>query len=297
MTVMEFEGRTEREAVARAASELGSESFDVEVLEKAGGLFGRGRVKIRVRPLTAIPDPMKPAQQGKQGRSRPQRQRSRSSERQPKSHPERQAQFEPQPQDPESEFERQPRHLHSEPDASAEASVNITPQVPVDPPPAEVVEAVSSFLSGMTERMGIPGTAAYKEMEGSKALFEITSDSSSLLIGKKGKNLDALQLLANTYLNRVAGDDTPWRVVLDSEGYRARREDSLTRMAQRTADLAVKTGSSRLLEPMNPFERRLVHKAVNDRADVVTKSEGEGLYKRVRIIARGSTNRRPRARR
>ena len=71
MTVMEFEGKTEREAVARAASELGSESFDVEVLEKAGGLFGRGRVKIRVRQLAVIPDPMKPAQQEKAERRKP----------------------------------------------------------------------------------------------------------------------------------------------------------------------------------------------------------------------------------
>ena len=254
MTVMEFEGRSEREAVARAAAELGSESFDVEVLEKAGGLFGRGRVKIRVRPLTAIPDPMNP---------------ERSQRRNPRT---------------------------AAPRASGNPG-NPVSEIPADPPPKEVVDAVSSFVAGMTERMGIPGSAAYREMDGSKALFEITSDSSNLLIGKKGKNLDALQLLANTYMNKVAGDDSPWRVVLDSEGYRARREDSLIRMARRTADLAVKTGSSRLLEPMNPFERRLVHTAVNERDDVVTKSEGEGLYKRVRIIAKDGANRRPRSRR
>lgn len=257
MTVMEFEGRSEREAVARAAAELGSESFDVEVLEKAGGLFGRGRVKIRVRPLTAIPDPMNPERSGR----------------------------------------RKPRTAVPRESGNPGKPENPVPEIPADPPPKEVVDAVSSFVAGMTERMGIPGSAAYREMDGSKALFEITSDSSNLLIGKKGKNLDALQLLANTYMNKVAGDDSPWRVVLDSEGYRARREDSLIRMARRTADLAVKTGSSRLLEPMNPFERRLVHTAVNERDDVVTKSEGEGLYKRVRIIAKDGANRRPRSRR
>lgn len=266
MTVMEFEGRSEREAVARAAAELGSESFDVEVLEKAGGLFGRGRVKIRVRPLTAIPDPMNP---------------ERSQRRKPRTAAPRES---GNPGDSgESGNPRNPENPVSE--------------IPADPPPKEVVDAVSSFVAGMTERMGIPGSAAYREMDGSKALFEITSDSSNVLIGKKGKNLDALQLLANTYMNKVAGDDSPWRVVLDSEGYRARREDSLIRMARRTADLAVKTGSSRLLEPMNPFERRLVHTAVNERDDVVTKSEGEGLYKRVRIIAKDGANRRPRSRR
>ena len=266
MTVMEFEGRTEREAVARAAAELGSESFDVEVLEKSGGLFGRGRVKIRVRPLTAIPDPMNP---------------ERSEHRKPRPAAPRESRKAGDPRD----------------SGNPGTPGNPVPEIPADPPPKEVVDAVSSFVAGMTERMGIPGSAAYREMDGSKALFEITSDSSNLLIGKKGKNLDALQLLANTYMNKVAGDDAPWRVVLDSEGYRARREDSLIRMARRTADLAVKTGSSRLLEPMNPFERRLVHTAVNERDDVVSKSEGEGLYKRVRIIAKGSMNRRPRSRR
>ncbi|MCK5735267.1 MAG: hypothetical protein KAH21_02270, partial [Spirochaetaceae bacterium] len=76
--------------------------------------------------------------------------------------------------------------------------------------------------------------------------------------------------------------------VLDTEGYRARREESLVRMAHRMADEAVRSHSSRLLEPMNPFERRLIHTAINDRDDVLTKSEGDGLYKRVRVMAKAN---------
>ena len=253
MTVMEFEGRTEREAVARAAAELGSESFDVEVLEKGGGLFGRGKVKIRVRPLTTVPDPMKNG----------------------------------------SRFytEEKIRPLPASTPERDEA------EIPAEPPSTDVVEAVSSFVEGITERMDLPASVTYKEMDGTKAVFEITSESSNILIGKKGKNLDALQLLANVYLIKVAGDHAPLRVVLDTEGYRERREESLIRIAHRTADEAVRTRSNRLLEPMNPFERRLIHTAINDRDDVLTKSEGEGLYKRVRIIAKGRSQRRSRDRR
>jgi spoIIIJ-associated protein len=162
------------------------------------------------------------------------------------------------------------------------------PEAPVDPPSDDVLKKISAFVEGMIEGMGYSGTVASKNQDGAKLIFEISSDSSNILIGKKGKNLDALQLLANVYLNRVAGDEAPWRVVLDTEGYRARREESLVRMAHRLADEAARTRSSRLLEPMNPFERRLIHTAINDRDDVVTKSEGDGLYKRVRIMAKGA---------
>ncbi len=262
MTTMEFEGRTEREAVAKAAAELGSESFDVEILEKAGGIFGRGKVRIRVRALTSIPDPMAGTSSDNHGG------------RKKNSKPER-----------------------KEPVERATIPVKRELEEPVDPPSAEITAKVVAFIEGMIERMGFPGKAALSGQEGAKLIFELTSDSSSILIGKKGKNLDALQLLANVYLNRVVGEEAPWRVVLDTEGYRARREESLIRMAHRVADEAVRTRSSRLLEPMNPFERRLIHTAINERDDVVTKSEGDGLYKRVRVIAKGASRNRGRGRR
>lgn len=268
MTTMEFEGRTEREAVAKAAAELGSESFDVEILEKGGGLFGRSKVRIRVRALTSIPDPMasgdssvvKKKNNNRKNNNRPTQPRSNT----------------PEPAIP-------PRRPE--------------PEEPVDPPSDEVIAKIAEFVEGMIERMGFPGKASLKDQEGAKLIFELASESSSILIGKKGKNLDALQLLSNVYLNRVAGDEAPWRVVLDTEGYRARREESLIKMAHRVADEAARTRSSRLLEPMNPFERRLVHTAINERDDVVTKSEGDGLYKRVRVIAKGASRNRPRSRR
>ena len=78
------------------------------------------------------------------------------------------------------------------------------------------------------------------------------------------------------------------RIVIDAEGYRGRREEALQRLARKTAEQVRRSRGSRLLEPMNPFERRLIHTAVNNMMDVDTKSEGEGLYKQVRIMYRAN---------
>jgi spoIIIJ-associated protein len=77
------------------------------------------------------------------------------------------------------------------------------------------------------------------------------------------------------------------RVILDSENYRIRREESLVRLAYTVADRVRENRDSILLEPMNPFDRRLIHTTLNDIADVETKSEGEGLYTQVRVYYRG----------
>ena len=105
------------------------------------------------------------------------------------------------------------------------------------------------------------------------------------MIGRKGKTLDALQLLANVYAGRLDNPDT--KIVLDTENYRIRREESLVRLAYTTADRVRTSRSSVLLEPMNPFERRLIHTTLNDIGDIETKSEGEGLYKQVRVLYKG----------
>jgi spoIIIJ-associated protein len=105
------------------------------------------------------------------------------------------------------------------------------------------------------------------------------------LIGKKGKNLDALQLLLNIYAGRLGMDEM--RVILDTENYRIRREESLVRLAYNVAEKVRESKGSILLEPMNPFDRWLIHTTLNDINDVETKSEGEGLYKQVRVYYRG----------
>ncbi len=150
-------------------------------------------------------------------------------------------------------------------------------------------EKLRSFLKTTIEKMGYSAQVILQRREDGKVVLNVETDNSSIIIGRKGKNLDALQLLANVYagkLNEETGENL--KVVVDTEDYRARREENLIRLAEKTADQVVKSKKSRLLEPMNPFERRLIHTSLNENHDILTKSEGDGLYKQVRIIYKGS---------
>ncbi|ORC34616.1 RNA-binding cell elongation regulator Jag/EloR [Marispirochaeta aestuarii] len=145
-------------------------------------------------------------------------------------------------------------------------------------------EELISFLETLMSKMGFPGTVTVAGREARKTIVRIDSDHSGILIGRKGKNLDALQVLVNVFAGKLG---FPNRVVVDTENYRSRREENLVRMARKTADQVRRSRDSRLLEPMNPFERRIIHTTLNGLEDIETKSEGEGLFKQVRIIYRG----------
>lgn len=155
-----------------------------------------------------------------------------------------------------------------------------------DPLPKDEFEKqLVDFVASIIRKMGYEVTVDVMFREERKIGIRLNSPNSSILIGKKGKNLDALQLLANVYAGRLGGEEV--RVILDSENYRIRREESLVRLAYTTADKVRMSRNSILLEPMNPFERRLIHTTINDIGDVETKSEGEGLYKQVRVLYKG----------
>jgi len=251
--IYEFEGRTEKEAIDKAAAELGMErdEFDVEILEtQRSGLFKKGYVKIQVHA---------------DGTTAGGNSAGGSSARSAGSAAQREAKPRPAPR------ERQ----FAGPAGSA------APGGTGD----DFENALVSFLEGLIEHMGYSGKVTVLYREESKLGLKIESEHSSILIGKKGKNLDALQLLANIYAGRQGREDM--RIILDSENYRIRREESLVRLAYNVADRVRESRSSVLLEPMNPFDRRLIHTTLNDISDVETKSEGEGLYKQVRVFYRG----------
>ena len=150
-------------------------------------------------------------------------------------------------------------------------------------PNEELEESICAFIDGVIEHMGYESKTTVSSRKGRKVNLEISSDSSNIIIGRKGKNLDAIQVLANVYAGKI---DTERKIIVDSEGYRVRHEEQIIKSAYRTAMQVRKTGRSRLLEPMNPYERRLVHTALNDVTGIETKSEGEGLYKQVRVISK-----------
>ena len=159
-------------------------------------------------------------------------------------------------------------------------------RIVADPlPQGEFEEKLIAFISSIVEKMGYDVKVQVSYREDKKIGIKMDSSYSSILIGRKGKNLDALQLLANIYAGRLGHEEV--RVILDTENYRIRREESLVRLAYTTADKVRSRHNSILLEPMNPFERRLIHTTLNEIPDVETKSEGDGLYKQVRVLYKG----------
>lgn len=165
-------------------------------------------------------------------------------------------------------------HLHDE------SSVESEPVTENDNYEQNVID----FVSVLLEKMGYPGTVKINFRNEGKLGLEIVSDYSSIIIGKKGKNLDAIQLIVNVYAGQLSPGN---KVIIDSENYRLRHEEQLVKLAFRTAEQVQRSGRSKLLEPMNPFERRLIHTALNEVDGVKTKSEGEGLFKQVRISVDG----------
>ncbi len=157
------------------------------------------------------------------------------------------------------------------------------------PADGEFEEKVIDFTRGLLDRMGFPATVTANFREEGRLGLDIESDGSGILIGKQGKTLEALQFVVNLAAGRL-GDD-PTRIVLDTQDYRARRERSLIRMANQVAEQVRRGRDSQLLEPLNPFERRLIHTNLARYGDIETISEGDGLYKRIRVIWRGERDR------
>lgn len=151
-------------------------------------------------------------------------------------------------------------------------------------PETDAERKMLEFLQTVIEHMGYSCTLTLTGREKDRIVIDIASEASGMIIGRKGKNLDALQVLCNVYAGRVASRH--FKVVLDAEEYRSRREQSLMQLARRTGEQVRRTRGSKLLEAMNPFERRVIHTTLSGMPDVATISEGDGLYKKVRVFYR-----------
>jgi spoIIIJ-associated protein len=150
---------------------------------------------------------------------------------------------------------------------------------PLDP---RAIDAASVFLKDTVIAMGLDADVNVRE-EGGDTVLELSGPDAKHLVGKKGVTLDALQLLANRVATKtVAGDRAS--LVVDADGYRAKRERTLTTMAQELGERCVKEGKVILMEPLPPRERRTVHMALAKFEGVQTQSEGEGEERRIKII-------------
>ena len=145
--------------------------------------------------------------------------------------------------------------------------------------PCEDHEALR-FLKEVIKEMGLDLDITAKKGENSLYL-DIQGKDSGTIIGKRGQTLDAIQYLTSLVANKESEVYT--RVVVDAENYRAKREKTLEALANRLANKVVKTKRSVKLEPMNPYERKVIHAALHDHPKVVTRSEGQDPYRRVVI--------------
>lgn len=130
-----------------------------------------------------------------------------------------------------------------------------------------------TFLTDVTRLMGVEVTINARRDEEGNVRVDMFGDTLGILIGRRGETLDALQYLTSLYVNK--GSEDYIRVTLDTENYRAKREEALRRLANRMANRAVKTGRKVVMEPMNPYERRILHSALQQNDAVTTHSEGE----------------------
>lgn len=147
--------------------------------------------------------------------------------------------------------------------------------------PIGTEEPAIEFLAGLLSSMGINGSI--KAVRNDDGIYvDISGDGMGQIIGYRGETLDAMQYLASLVQNKDRQDYV--RVTLDTENYRAKREQTLVRLGRRLAEKAVRSGHRVSLEPMNPYERRIIHSALQDVSGVTTVSEGEEPNRHVIII-------------
>lgn len=146
---------------------------------------------------------------------------------------------------------------------------------------------INDFLNDIFRVLDIDAEILIKK-SGDTAKVKIMGDSAGQLIGRRGESLDALQLLLGLAVNKAHTEYV--KVLLDIEDYREKREQSLIRYANKMARTAAKQRKNIKLEPMNPYERRIVHSALQNDTYVTTYSEGEDPYRKVVISVKGTKN-------
>jgi spoIIIJ-associated protein len=167
---------------------------------------------------------------------------------------------------------------------------NIKAKIKVTIPTDEVDEAeeknvlaiAKKALEDILTRIPMEDTSIIAEWKDGTILLNIEGDKSGLLIGRKGRTLDALQHIVNKIVNKALKKRS--QVVIDSENYRQRRQDFLIQMAMKLSDKAKKTRKPVATNLLNPHDRRIIHIALREDEELDTKSRGEGILKKILVI-------------
>ena len=188
-----------------------------------------------------------------------------------------------QPAEEKPSFDKKKKNKKKKNDKNREFKIEGTAEQ-VSTRPADLAEAAEhpskEFLEKLMKEMGLDVTVKVATNADS-VYVDLDGKDTGTVIGKRGQTLDAVQYLTSLVVNK--GEDEYIRVVVDAEGYRAKREATLEKLAYRLAEKAVKTGRSVRLEPMNPYERKVIHTTLQTVPSVTTRSEGNEPYRRVVI--------------
>ncbi|MCD7768550.1 MAG: protein jag [Oscillospiraceae bacterium] len=248
---IEVKAKTPDDAVSKALSQLGLERDDisVEIIERGkSGFLGIGAVDAVVRVSYEAPDEPAPVEEPK-------------AEEAPAPVQKKEAKPAPAPSQ-----EMPAREEAPAPESKKEAS-------------GTQAERTEEFLRGLLERMGVNAEIAITPREGGGLNVDLSGQGIGAVIGRRGETLDAIQHLTNYAVNR--GSERRGHINVDAENYRAKREESLVRLAEKMAAKAVKYRRNMALEPMNSYERHVIHTALQDYEGVTTSSVGVEPNRRV----------------
>ena len=277
MSYIDVTGKTEEEAIRKGLEQLGMDRDDVsvEILERAkSGFLGIGSAPARVR-LTYGPEEAPVAEPAPAEKTAEEKKPERpaapkSADRPPRSENAPRGDRPPRPQrtDKPPRTERAPRPEKKD-------------IPPIDLPLCEDENAqrIVTFVSGLLEHMDSAAQVKVYEVEKGRYKVILEGEKLGQLIGRRGETLDAIQQLTNYAVN--SGADKRIRVHVDAENYRAKREQSLESLARKVAGKVTKYRRSVTLEPMNAYERHVIHAALQDEPGITTYSIGSEPNRRV----------------
>ena len=273
MQSIEITAKTREDAIQDALEQLGAERHEVhvEILDEgSAGFFGLGARDVRVCVSYEGDDeqPERVAPSGRPARSRDDRPGPRSGKADPSSE-------RPKPAE--------------KPRRKAEPKRPAKPKAAQPADDARSAEA-AALLEEIIRLMGMEATVSSHVSDENGIAVAVDSPDSAILIGRKGRNLDAMQYVLNRAMQQLEDGDNLERIVVDIEGYRDRRRASLEDMARRMGDRVKDTGRRIRLKPLNPQERRVIHLTLQDDPDLRTFSVGHSTVRSIVIASADEDN-------
>jgi spoIIIJ-associated protein len=300
--ILEIEEKTIDGAIEKACRDFGvpREKLNIEIIsEGSSGFLGLMAKKAKIRASLLSFDmnfSMNSLPSGTELNENKPREKFISK---PENRPDAKADIHPEKKPPrkqEAKPENRRRSEHPAPAAPRVLAVATSGEPAADKtiPSAAPVAATSpsalkarELLAGILSKMTFECQVTATETEDT-IILGITGSESGLLIGRRGQNLDALQYILNKAVNRA--DTERKMIVVDSEEYRKRREESLLIMAQRIREKVKKTQKPLSLSHMNAHDRRIIHLALQEDEELITKSRGEGEYRKVIVLPAKRSN-------